>query len=205
MTNGAGEVAVETNWILDVALHQDQASEELLTYTEQRHVRLFLPSFCIAEAIKAFESRRQDWEDLERRIRAGRREILRSSSLQFPDGALGAAADVLAQVADVAEQEFWRMLERIAAVTDLLEPTPELVALTADLRQFLDLEPADAAILAHVVIARRADVCRSFMSRDEHFRNDVTRAWMTREGIEFFDSPYPVIGPIRARLGRGEG
>jgi hypothetical protein len=38
-------LAVESNWILDVALHQEEASEVLLAQTEQGLIQLLLPSF----------------------------------------------------------------------------------------------------------------------------------------------------------------
>ena len=42
-------VAVEANWLLDVALRQDEGSEELLAPAKQGIVQLLLPSICIAE------------------------------------------------------------------------------------------------------------------------------------------------------------
>ena len=84
-------VAVETNWVLDVTLHQDEGSEELLTQAEHGVVQLFLPSICIAESIKRFESMRQSWVDLERGLKGAARESCghhssgsRKSRLQRP-------------------------------------------------------------------------------------------------------------------------
>ena len=110
------------------------------------------------------------------------------------------AVSALAETSDAAEREFWRLLERIARATRLLVPGPEAVTLTADLRQFLGLEPADAAVLADVVLARASGTCRKFMSRDEDFQADAVITFMAREGIEFFESPFPIVGPLRRRV-----
>jgi len=53
----ADEIIVETNWVLDVALHQDEASGTLFEYARAGYAQLFLPSFCVAEAIKAVETK----------------------------------------------------------------------------------------------------------------------------------------------------
>lgn len=190
-------VAVETNWVLDVALHQDQGSEELLLQAQHGIVQLLLPSICIAESIKRFESIRQSWTDLERNTRKITREMMRSPQLHFVEERLASAADALTEASDVAEREFWRVLEVVTQVTRLIEPQPSTVALTAEIRTFLKLEPADASVLATVLTARRAEMCRKFISRDTDFQPDDVLAYMRNETLDYFDSVYPIVGPLR--------
>ena len=78
-------VAVETNWILDVTLHQDQGSEELLQQAELGLVDVLVPSFCVAESVKRFEAIRQEWSDLQGALKKAAREILRSPHLAFAE------------------------------------------------------------------------------------------------------------------------
>ena len=193
-------VAVETNWVLDVTLHQDQGSEELLRQAELGLVRVFLPSFCVAESIKRFEAIRQEWNDLQQALKKAAREILRSPHLAFADERLRGSVEILAEASDVAEGEFWGALERVVRTARLLTPGPETVALTAELRDFLGLEPADAAVLAEIVLARRSDTCRRFMSRDVDFQAAPIARFMADEGIEYLDSPFPIVGPLRSRV-----
>src|SRR4030095_3982578 len=117
-------VAVDTKWVLDVALHQDEGSEELLTQAQQGVVQLLLPSICIAEAIKRFESIRQSWIDLERSIRNTVREIMRSSQLRFAEARLVPAIETLTEVSAIAEREFWRVLELVTGLTPLIQTPP---------------------------------------------------------------------------------
>lgn len=193
-------LAVESNWILDIALHQDEASERLLAQAQQGLVELLLPSFCIAESIKRFGAIRQKWTELEQQIKTTTREIRRSPPLSFSVERLVSATDALAEVADVAESEFWRVIEQITRATVLLEATTEVVVLTAEVRTLLELDAADAAVLATVVTARRADRCRKFMSRDRDFRSEAVLTYMAGEALEFFDSPNPIVGPLRSRM-----
>jgi hypothetical protein len=193
-------VAVETNWLLDVTLHQDQGSEELLAQAAHGVVRLLMPSICIAESIKRFESMRQGWIDLERGIKKAAREITRSPRLRFAEERLASATTALTEVSGIAEQEFWRVLEGVTRTTQLIEPRPETVALTGNIRTFLDLEPADASVLATIVTARNADMCRKFMSRDTDFQTEGVSAYMGTQGLEYFDSAYPIVGPLRRHM-----
>lgn len=193
-------VAVETTWVLDVALHQDEGSEELLAQAERGIVQLFLPSICVAESIKRFESIRQSWIELERSIKKVSREIMRSVHLRFAEARLEPATDALIEASGVAEREFWQRLEHVTRTTTLIEPQPETLTLTADIRTFLDLEPADASVLATVVTARRNGTCRKFISRDTDFQTDGVRAYMNHEGLEYLDSAYPIVGPLRAEM-----
>lgn len=196
-------VAAETTWVLDVALHQNEGSEELLAQAERGIVQLLLPSICIAESIKRFESMRQSWIDLERNITKAAREIIRSPHLRYVQERLESATAALTEVSGVAEREFWRVLEHVTRTAKLIEPQPETVALTADIRTFLDLEPPDASVLATVVTARRADKCRKFISRDTDFQTEGVVAYMGSEGLEYFDTAYPIVGPLRHHMPSG--
>jgi hypothetical protein len=193
-------IAVETNWVLDVTLHQDEGSEELLAQAEHGIVQLFLPSICIAESIKRFESIRQSWADLERGLKKVTREIMRSPQLRFAEQGFTSATEALTEISGLAEREFWRVLERITRMARLIEPQPETVARTADIRTFLDLEPQDASVLATVITARKADVVKKFMSRDGDFQAEDVLGYMRGEGLEYFPSAYPIVGPLRRHM-----
>jgi len=113
VTTSAGPfdvVAVETNWILDVTLHQDNDSEELLLQAQHGVVQILLPSICIAESVTAF------------------------------------------------------------------------------------------AVLATILTASRANRCRKFVSHDADFQADGVLTYMRTEGLEYFPSAYPIVGPLRGHM-----
>src|SRR5882724_10044103 len=104
-------VVVETNWILDVALHRNQGSEELCEYAERGYVQLFLPSFCIAESVKAFEGIQRTWKGLGARLGKERDELLRSAFIDAANS-LELAQGLLAAATDLGEADLWAGLER---------------------------------------------------------------------------------------------
>lgn len=193
-------VAVETNWLLDIALHQDAGSEELLAQASRGIVAIYVPSICIAESIKRFEAMRRAWAELEREIKKTRRETERSRHLFCAEQRLVAATEALAEVSDVAEAEFWSVLENVMRVTKLIGPDVGIVGLTAEIRTFLKLEPVDASVLATVVAARRAGLIHKFVSRDNDFGAAEVLAYLGEEGVQFFDSAYPIVGPLRQHM-----
>ncbi len=150
------EVAVETNWILDVALEQDPASQELFAYAVRRDIQLFLPSFSIAEAIKSLEAKQRVWRDLSGQLQKARGEFGRSTLTNPSREHLDQAITALAYVHDLVETRFWAILGEISRVTRITEATPQILELTAQIRDFLKLSPADSAVLATVVSLKKA-------------------------------------------------
>jgi predicted nucleic acid-binding protein len=183
----ADEVIVETNWILDVAFHQDDSSETLLDYALNGHVPILLPSFCIAEAVKAVETKQSGLDSVARNIANVRNDIVRSKTLApIAAESLERAEFAVAQISDVAEAEFWQVLEKIVGVAQQVVPTVEAIHLTAQFGDMFNLSPADSAVLAAVTEARRAGRCTKFMTRDGAFRAAGPLGWLTGEGIEYF-------------------
>lgn len=199
----ADEVIVETNWILDVAFHQDESSETLLKYAVDGHIPLLLPSFCIAESVKAVETKQSGWGSVATKLKGIRSDIARSRTL-LPGAvdSLERAEFALVQMSDAAEKEFWEVLEKIIRVADQVVPSPEAIELTAQFADMLSLDPADAAVLAAVTEARRTSRCSKFMSRDSVFGDQGPLGWLKVEGIEYFPSAAPIVGPITQRLKR---
>ena len=63
----------------------------------------------------------------------------------------------------------------------------------------LDLSPADSTVLATMVTLVRSGRCAAFMSRDKTaFGAPDTAKFMEAEGITYYDSALPIVGPRRA-------
>ena len=116
--------------------------------------------------------------------------------------ALERAQAALVQMSDMAEKEFWEILEEVLRVTRPVPVNPQAVRLTAQLRDMFNLRLADSAVLATVTEARRAGLCSKFMSRDAAFASPGPVSWFEREGIEYLRSADSIVGPIRQRLQR---
>ena len=192
-------LVVETNWILDVILERDTDSAELLRRAAERQITAFLPSFSVAEAVKVLEGMQAEWKRSANQLLQIQRDLDRSSLLKDPGAPIQQAIDVLAEVHDLLEENFWPRLKRIVEAVTIVEPTAEIIDLTATIRDVLKLSPADSSVLATVVSLSRAGGCRVFVSRDkEAFGSQAAIDYMDSEGVQYFDGLGPILGPWRA-------
>lgn len=192
------EVIVETNWVVDVALQQEEASVELFDQAQAGHVRLFVPTFCIAEATKNVELKQAEL----RRILADqlprlRHELSRSPVTRDSGVPIDQLIVALAAAHDSMTAAFWPRLREIVGLVTLLHPRPETIDLTATVYDSLKLSPADASVLASVILASREHTCRAFMSRDADFSQTAVKEHLAAEGIQFYGSALPIVGPLR--------
>jgi hypothetical protein len=189
------EVVVETNWILDVALEQDSGSVELFEYGRRGEMRLFLPSFSVAESIKNIETKGKALTSA-----AGSVDTQRGL-FALVDGCtetMDAALIAMAALGDRIEERFRLILEEVTKFATLIEPTPDTVRLTSEIRGLLKLSPADSTVLATVSALVRTGGCGSLMSRDKSaFSHPDTQKYMQANGITYYDSAHPIVGPRR--------
>jgi predicted nucleic acid-binding protein len=163
---------VETNWILDVALERDVDSLRLWQLFKEGAVELFLPAFCVTEAVKALESMQGHWHQMAKKLRGHAGDIQRSASLNAHVDRLEKAAQALDELEDRAEELLWNTLQDIAKSTRSVSLTAEAIGLVADIRAHLDHSPADSAVLATAVVTNRAEGEKiAFMSRDNAFKS----------------------------------
>lgn len=196
------EVVVETNWLWDVVLQQDGASQELFDHAGHRALTLFLPSFALAEAIKTLEAKQHGWRALAQDLARAQRELERSDLTRDPGAQLQGALDALGRLDALIEARFWSVLTEVAGIGQIVEPTHEVVRLTTEIRDSLRLSPADSAVLATVVSLHRAGRGHVFLSRDRQaFGSQAVLDYMTREGVTYHDSANPIVGPLRRREG----
>jgi len=192
------DVLVETNWILDVALQQDDASVELFRQSQARRARLHLPTFCVAEAVKSVETKQNDLKRLiNDQLPRLQRELSRSPSTRDTGAPIEQLIDALARAHDAITTQFWLILRDIVATTALIPPRPETIELTAAIQDLLNLSPGDASVLATAILSCRDDVCRVFMSRDGDFSDEVVKDYMAREGLTFYPNAESIVGPLR--------
>ena len=84
-----------------------------------------------------------------------RSDIARSRTLSpLAAEPLERAQAALVQTSDVAEKEFWEILEKVVRIARPIPMSPQNVQLTAQLRDMFNLQLADSAVLATVTEAR---------------------------------------------------
>jgi predicted nucleic acid-binding protein len=173
----AEPLAVDTNWLLDVALSRDGAATRLWTTARNQRVVLHVPSIALVEAVKVLDGWKKEWERFSPYLR------------QF--SGLGQVDEILVQSAslsDRAARRVWQTLERVSSVSQLLELTSSSIGRAASLRDQLNLSAADAAILSLVVEAHEQGACHDFLSRDAAFIRQDSAAYMRSIGVTLWRS-----------------
>lgn len=70
----------------------------------------------------------------------------------------------------------------------------DTLILASDIREFLKLSPADATVLATVVLAKKRNLCHQFMSRDKKaFARSDTETYLQEQGIVYYESPFDYL------------
>lgn len=170
-------LAVDTNWLLDVALARDARSVALWEESQAERIDLFVPAICFAEAVKVLEGWEKEW----RRFSA---HISSFAGL----GTQAALLDAGDRVADEAERRVWEMLIEVSSTATLLNLTSSTIDRARVIRDQLNLTAADSLVLALVADACEEARCCDFLSRDREFQKAETRAYMDGIGVVLWPS-----------------
>jgi predicted nucleic acid-binding protein len=193
-------VIVETNWVLDVALRQDESAEALLALAREARITILLPSFCVTESIKALESKVAEWDRVAKVVDGIRADVERSTVLGPSVASLGTVVADLRRAADLGERELWSTLREVVIITqNIAPPTSETIRLTAETRESLRLSVSDSVVLATVMEVAATGTCKRFLSRDRGFDRVIVRELFERQGIEFHRDGRAIV----ARVERG--
>ncbi|CCF84212.1 hypothetical protein [Nitrolancea hollandica] len=181
MTDG---LIVETNWIVDLTLRRSSASQTIWEAATRNEVTLFLPSICVAESVKLLERLQSGWRSLAAQLERDANEIRRYGALAGSAKAFEGTQVELEALADQTEHLFWQTLEQVSQCAELLVVGYEIIRHTRNIREQLELTPADAAVLATVVTAKEQGLCARFFSRDKKaFGKPPTFEFMREMGI----------------------
>jgi predicted nucleic acid-binding protein len=168
-------VYVETNFLLEIALLQEQHQkcEEIVDFCGSGSITLALPAFCISEAYFSLVGKRKRRERFTRDFSDHRLELTRSARFKAQANLLESAQGLLAQgllieSTQLEDQEFYVSLDRLLAVVDIIPLNSETLrsALSGGRSRGLQLPDAIvlASVLAHLDTSQPTDAC--FLNRD---------------------------------------
>lgn len=191
-------LVVETNWVVDLALRRNDTSLAIWDAATHNELTLFLPAICVAESVKRLERLQSGWYSLADQLEREANEIRRYSALADSTKAFDGTRDELARLADQTEKRFWATLEEVSQRAQLLDVGYDTIRLAHSIRDFLNLSPADAAVLATVVSAKEQDLCSRFFSRDKKaFGKPPAFEFMREKGILYYSDPAHCLHSIR--------
>jgi PIN domain. len=195
-------VAVETNFILQLALQQEQAeqAERILKLAEDKKIEIAIPACAFPEAytklVGLSKLRNKLLDDLRRELKQMARSKVHASLEQTSKDITDALATTGTQFADDLD----KIANRLRACATIIPLTSEVTKVMSYLELLFDLEPGDAFIYASVesYLDTRKDEQKVFVTTDKDF--EVTRVFLSGKGIDLAIGIGTGYGAITEKL-----
>lgn len=164
-------VYVESNFVLEIALGQEQAgaASHILGMAERGVIQIVTPTFGLSEPFSSIRQRGRDRQQLQQSMRPIERELRRAHHTQGLADALGPLGDAMFAL---ESSELDRLESAIARVLDCaatVELNAQIYGAALRIRDEIDLDLEDSIIYACVLAdlyQRAADIPKCFASRD---------------------------------------
>lgn len=180
-------VYVESNFILEVALEQQEVAHAvaILDLARQGRIELVVPAFALCEPFTTLAKRRNDRGELGRQISGEVAQLRRSQFHSLDHGRLRHVADILAGISNVQEKRLNQTVLDVLRVGRRIELDADVFAEAMRYREQYGFKTVqDAVIYASVVTDLRA------------LPAGPKRCFVTRNKADFERDPR-----IRAELG----
>lgn len=206
-------VYVETNFLLEIALRQEQAyaARRILELAMTGKIHLHVPSFSISEAVNTITNRIAKIKDTEREITQKRKKILRRlkrSRTKVHRQESKRLAESVLDVARVTETELNNLkavLRTMLRCSTTIELTRALVVASTRAERKYGLAFSDALVFASVQhdARNRRNVPKYFITRDKKDlgQPDVKNA-LRRRGVKVVPSFDDGLEAVQASISR---
>jgi hypothetical protein len=147
----AALVYIETNWIVASVMGQDPSADGLLTSDS---VRLLVPSVCVMEALKSFERKRRERNELASLIERQLNQVRRSVAIEEATRLARELQEAKVENDDLLHALYKRLdatLARVVERAEMIHPSGDDVIRACDLALLAEHERADTLILAIVM------------------------------------------------------
>jgi predicted nucleic acid-binding protein len=145
-------VFVETNFVIEVALEQQEASscERLLALAEEGAIRLLLPAYSLVEPHETLTRRHLEREALRSRVSNELTQLARSTPLVER---VAASQEIVKLLVDSAEYETKRIeqvKQRVCTIAEVLPLDVNVLRTAVECQNKFDLSPQDAVVYASI-------------------------------------------------------
>lgn len=199
-------VYVETNFVLELALAQEQrgSCEELLRLGEEGRVRILLPAYSLAEPYETLKRRRQSRSHVSGLLERETGELARSAFYAERVQSFKGVSSLLLDSAGEEIQHFEAVRAQLLQGTEIIPLDREILESAADLRASYGLDPQDAGILASVLVhlGREAAPQSCFLSRDKDFDDPNLMARLRQHRCKLLSRFDDGAGYVRSVLSR---
>lgn len=201
-------VYVESNFVLEIALGQEQApaAEEILERAELREFELALPAFSLGEPLATVTHRTRNRRKLSHKFNHQLKDLRRSYAHQHDIALLEPVASVLAQIGQRETDRLNSAMDRLLATAIVIQLDLLIFRSAMRYRSHYGLSEQDAIIYAAVVshLAHNpSDGPHFFISRDQKDFDDPGIAFeLGHHGCIFvdrFDEGVQWLNQLRVR------
>src|SRR5687768_14954538 len=163
-------VYVETNFILELALLQEQheSCQKLIELCDVGSIKLALPAFCIAEPYETLIRRAKRRAQIANDLGGELFQLSRSKPYQSEIDAFQNITGLLVRSLQEEDQRLTDTLDRLLKIADVVPLEAEIIQNAAQYRATYKLEPQDSIVYASVVghRASKTEVENCFINRN---------------------------------------
>lgn len=169
-------VYIESNFILELALEQEQCSscDAILSFAERGAIQLLLPAFSIAEPYETLMRRAKEREVLATTLAREIRQLARSKPYKDRMEALQHVTSLLVQSIEYERERVNSTLEKLLNTAETIALGQTILRAGASFQKTLGLSPQDAiiyaSVLEHVQVSDSAHNC--FLNRNSRDFDD---------------------------------
>lgn len=144
-------VYVETNFLLNLGLHQEgvDAATSILTSAEHGKIDLVIPAMALMEAITTMEAKRRERERVIKDLKDQASQLKRSKNLK-PLESIEATIGVLVNLNDNEAVAIQESIQRALSCCRVLSPTAAIMDLGIGAQHDRELQPQDSVIFASI-------------------------------------------------------
>ena len=163
-------VYVETNFILELAYHQEehQHCTSILAMAESQEITLVLPGFCLGESYESWTRRLKDRQQLRERFDREMKELARSESYAALHKESQEITRILIRSSEEEKRGLDSTLMRVADIAQIIAVDRSIMSRAIQLQSERGLNPQDAIVYASVLshMANAGDEAKCFLTKN---------------------------------------
>lgn len=197
-------VYVETNFVLELALDQEQCAScrEILVLARSKQVELLVPAFCLSEPYAKLAANDAKRNELHQQLGREIRELRRSRRFKTRGETLGRVAQVLPLSVERDRENLDKTLAEMLRRASIIPFDQQVLIQAIASQKLLGLAPQDSIVYASV--SRHAslatgDAC--FLNRDRHFVDPRVQSKLNGLHVRLIPSFDDGLAFVRHELG----
>jgi len=146
-------VYVESNFVLEVVLDQEQAAaaSELIHLAEQNRARLAIPAFAVVEPLWTLHRMWSERDSLWDKLVADLRQVKRSAGRRAFADSLLLGIETLRTASDEQMDAYQSLVARLTAAAEIIPLNDSILRMIAAIQSRYELDRLDTVVLASIL------------------------------------------------------